>query len=123
MNKDTKFSVHAHIKSFQFAFQGLVYFFKVEYNAWIHLVATIVVIGLSIFLGISPAEAIALTIAIALVWITEMLNTCLEKAMDLISKEYDIRIKVIKDISAGSVIVAALAALVIGLVVFLPKFF
>jgi diacylglycerol kinase (ATP) len=122
MNKDTKFSIHSRLKSFQYAFDGLVLFFKTEHNAWLHLVCTICVVILTLSVKVSNSEVIALVIAIALVWITEMINTCIEKAMDMISKEYDVRIKVIKDISAGAVLVAAAAALIIGLFVFIPKF-
>lgn len=122
MNKDTKFSIHNQAKSFQYAFEGIVQFFRIEHNAWLHLVATIGVIVLSVIAGVTKAEAIALVFAVILVWITEMFNTCIEKAMDIISKEFDVRIKVIKDISAGVVLIAAAAALLIGLIVFIPKF-
>lgn len=122
MNKDTKFSIHGQAKGFQYAFEGIVQFFKIEHNAWLHLLATAGVIILSVVVGVTITEAIALLIAIVLVWITEMLNTCIEKTVDIISKEFDVRIKIIKDISAGAVLVAAIAALVIGLIVFIPKF-
>lgn len=122
MNKDTKFSIHSRINSFQFAFEGVIQFFKTEHNAWIHLLGTVAVVIISLIVGVTESEAIALIVATALVWISEMLNTCIEKAMDMISKEYDVRIKVIKDISAGAVLVAATAALIIGLIVFIPKF-
>ncbi len=97
-------------------------FFKTEHNAWLHLICTLCVVILALSVKVTNSEAIALVIAVALVWITEMVNTCIEKVMDMISKEYDVRIKVIKDISAGAVLVAAAAALVIGLFVFIPKF-
>jgi len=122
MNKDTKFSVRSRIKSFYYAFEGVIRFFRTEQNAWLHLLATVYVVIVSLIVGVTKPEAIALIIAIALVWITEMINTCMEKVMDMISKEYDIRIKIIKDISAGAVLVAATAALIIGLIVFIPKF-
>ena len=121
MNKDTRFSIYDRLKSFQYAGEGIFGFFKKEHNAWLHLLATIAVTILSIFFHVTGAEAIALLFAVALVWITEMFNTCLEKAMDMISKEYDVRIKTIKDISAGAVLVAAAAALVVGLIIFIPK--
>jgi diacylglycerol kinase len=122
MNKDTKFSIHSRIKSFQFALEGVIRFFKTEHNAWLHLVSTLSVIILGISVKVTNSEVIALVVAVALVWITEMINTCIEKVMDMISREYDVRIKVIKDISAGSVLVAAAAAFIIGLFVFIPKF-
>jgi diacylglycerol kinase len=123
MNKDTKFSMHSRVKSFQYAFEGVIQFFRTEHNAWLHLSTTVVVVILSIIVGITRREAIVLVIVAALVWITEMLNTCIEKAMDLINKEYDLKIKVIKDLSAGAVLVAAAAALLTGLIVFIPKIY
>ena len=122
MNKDTKFSIHSRAKSFLYAFEGIIQFFRKEHNAWLHLVATGAVVIMGILLRVSRTEAIALVIAVALVWICEILNTCVEKTMDMITKEYDTRVKVIKDLSAGAVLVAAAAAAVIGGIVFLPKF-
>lgn len=122
MNKDTKFSIHSRAKSFKYAFEGIYRFFRQEHNAWLHLLATVYVVIMAVLVGVTRVEAIALVFAVALVWVTEMLNTCIEKVMDMISMEYDTRIKLIKDISAGAVLVAAAAALVIGLIVFIPKF-
>ena len=123
MNKDTKFSIHSRLKSFTYAFQGLIQFFRTEHNAWLHLIAAIAVLILAIIVGVSSAEAISLVVAVAIVWITEMLNTCIEKAMDVITKDYHPKIKIIKDLSAGAVLVAAIAALAIGLIIFIPKIF
>ena len=122
MHKDTRFSIHGRVKSFQYAFEGIFRFFRTDHNAWLHMAAAIGVGVLANIVGVTRTEAIVILIAIALVWITEMLNTCIEKAMDMITTEYDVRVKVIKDISAGAVLVAAIAALIIGLIVFVPKF-
>jgi len=122
MNKDTRFSIHSRAKSFLYAFEGVIHFFRKEHNAWLHLVATTAVAIMGLLLGVTRSEAIALVIAVALVWICEILNTCVEKAMDMITSEYDTRIKHIKDLSAAAVLVAAAAAVIIGVVVFLPKF-
>ena len=122
MNKHTRFSIYSRAKSFKYAFEGIIRFFRKEHNAWLHLLATVYVIIMSLLVGVTALEATALVIAVALVWITEMINTCVEKVMDMISEEYDLKIKVIKDISAGAVLVAAAAALIIGLIVFIPKF-
>lgn len=122
MNKDNRFSLHARIKSFHYAFEGVFQFFRTGHNALLHLLATIGVIIMALVVGVTQTEAIALLIAVSLVWITEMLNTCIEKALDIITEEYHPKIKIIKDISAGAVLVAAIAALTIGLFVFIPKF-
>ena len=115
--------MHSRAKSCLYAFDGVIKFFRTEHNAWLHLVATGMVAAMAMLLGVSNSEIIALVIAVALVWICEILNTCIEKTMDMITKEYDIRVKSIKDLSAGAVLVAAAAAAIIGLVVFLPKLF
>ena len=123
MNKDTKFSLHSRLKSFTYAFQGIIHFLRTEHNAWIHMSATIAVIIMAILVKVTRGEAIALVVAVAFVWITEMLNTSIEKAMDVVSQEYHPKIKIIKDLSAGAVLVAAIAAFLIGLIIFIPKFF
>ena len=86
------------------------------------MIASVAVLIMSFVVKVSQLEAIALTIAVALVWISEMFNTCIEKIMNMITRDYDPRVKIIKDISAGAVLVSAAAALVIGLVIFIPKF-
>jgi diacylglycerol kinase len=122
MNKNSRFSLHSRAKSFQYALVGVFEFFRTEHNAWIHLLATVGIVVAAMVVGVTQTEGIALVIAVALVWITEMLNTCIEKAMDVITEEYHEKIKFIKDISAGAVLVAAAAAVLIGLYVFIPKF-
>lgn len=115
------FSLKARVKSFVYAGAGIISFFKYEHNARIHLAATIAVIMLSLLVHVSRSEAIVLTFCIALVWITEMINTAIEKTMDLISKERHPQIKAIKDMAAGSVLVAAITAVIAGAIIFIPK--
>jgi diacylglycerol kinase (ATP) len=120
-NDPTRFSVRARLKSFVFAWAGIIRFFKTEHNAQIHLAATIVTIILAAVLKVNKTEAVAIIFAIAFVWVTEMINTAIEKLMDFISLERHPQIKNIKDMSAGAVLVAAIVAVIIGCVVFLPK--
>lgn len=77
----------------------------------------------SFFFGVSKIEWILLIIVISLVWITELINTCLEKAMDSITTEKRPQIQFIKDVAAGAVLVAAGTALLVGSLIFLPKIF
>jgi len=118
--KPQRFSIRSRLKSFSFALAGIRGFIIREHNAWIHFAATLVVVTAAIWVKVSRLEAAALAMAIGLVWVTEMLNTCLEQAMDLISKERSPRIAFIKDLAAGAVLVAALTALAIGLFIFIP---
>jgi diacylglycerol kinase (ATP) len=116
-----KFSIRGRIKSFYYAGAGIRMFLRREHNAWIHLVATIVVVIAAWILKVSCSEAIALTLVIGLVWITEMLNTCLERLADLVYQERHPEIKFIKDLAAGAVLVAAIVAVIVGLLIFIPK--
>lgn len=116
-----KFSIRSRIKSFYYAGAGIAKFLREEHNAWIHLAATIGVILTSLVLKVSFLEAIALVMVIGLVWVAEMLNTCLERMADLISLEQHPEIKFIKDLAAGAVLVAAIVAVIIGLFIFIPK--
>lgn len=116
-----KFSIRSRIKSFYYAGAGIRGFLGREHNAWIHLAATIGVVIAAWALKVSQLEAVALVLVIGLVWVTEMLNTCLEKMADLISKEQHPEIKFIKDLAAGAVLVAAIIAVITGLIIFIPK--
>jgi len=117
-----KFSLRKRVQSFEYAFSGLRLIFKTDHNVWLHFIATVGVIVLAAIVKVSLPEAAFLAIAIGLVWVTELINTCLEKIMDFVSKEKHPDIKFIKDVSAGAVLVAAATSLVIGCIVFIPKF-
>ena len=116
-----RFSLKKRIKSFEHAISGLRSIFMTDHNVWLHFGATILVILLASIVTVSVTEASLLAIVIGLVWITELFNTCLEKMMDFISKERHPHIKFIKDVSAAAVLVAAIAAAVVGCFVFIPK--
>ncbi|HXB43525.1 MAG TPA: diacylglycerol kinase family protein [Puia sp.] len=116
-----KFSLIRQLKSFKHAFAGLSSLVLTEHNARIHFLATVAVIVTSVVLGVSRHEGLLITIAVGLVWTTEMFNTCIEKTMDFISMETHPEIKSIKDISAGAVLIASVTAFIIGLVIFIPK--
>ena len=117
-----KFSLRKRIQSFEYAFSGLRLIFKTDHNVWLHFIATVGVIVLALMVKVSLGEAAFLAIAIGLVWVTELINTCLEKMMDFVSKEKHPDIKYIKDVSAGAVLIAAATSLVIGCIIFIPKF-
>jgi diacylglycerol kinase (ATP) len=120
MTEHEKFSLRSRRRSFYYAGRGLWRFFRSEHNAWIHLGATIVVITAAAIFRIPGPEAAVLALAIGLVWVAEIINTCLEKAMDLISRERHPQIGFIKDLAAGAVLVASIAALVTGALIFAP---
>ena len=116
-----KFSIHSRLKSFSFAWSGIRDFILHEHNARIHLVATVCVIVAGVVFRVSIIEAAVLAIVTGSVWVLEMLNTCIEQIMDFIHPEEHPGIKIIKDLAAGAVLVAALTAVVVGLLIFIPK--
>jgi diacylglycerol kinase (ATP) len=120
-SNSSAFSWKARFKSFACAWNGIIQYLRKEINAQIHLAASVLVIVLSVTLRVNKSEAIAVVFSMALVWITEMINTAIEKTMDFISIKTHARIKFIKDVAAGAVLIAAIAALFVGAIVFVPK--
>lgn len=89
-----------------------------ENNARIHFLATAVVIFLGFYLNITKRDWVNLVLCIVLVWITEAINTAIEKIVDMVSPEYRKIAGEIKDLAAGAVLVAALFALFVGVMTF-----
>ena len=108
------------INRFKYAFHGLNYFFRIEGNAIIHTLAALTAIGMGVYFGIDKASWLAIIIAIILVFSAEIFNTAIEMLCDHISPEWNEKIKMVKDLAAGAVLVAAVGSMVIGLIVFLP---
>ena len=123
MKTSKKFSFRDRLKSFVYAWAGIKAVLRTEHNTWIHLGLTILSIVLGFVMLISRVEFLALIAVIAMVWVTELFNTCIEKIMDLVSIEKHPRVKIIKDMAAAAVLVAAIAAIVTGAIIFIPKFF
>lgn len=121
MSNNKKFHITDRIKSFGYAFEGIKLFFETQHNAWIHCIAAIGAIVIGFFLKISSTEWCWLIESIALVFVTEMLNTAIEFLCDFVSPQIHPQIKKIKDISAAAVLIASIAAVFIGLLIFLPK--
>lgn len=116
-----KFSILKQIKSFKPALAGIRELIFTQHNARIHLAATVAVIAASFVFKVTRHEAVVLVIAIGFVWVAEMFNTCAEKTLDFISLEKCPEIKSIKDIAAGAVLIASCTAVVVGLVIFVPR--
>lgn len=123
MKKNQKFSISTRLKSFNYAFNGLKLFFIIEHNGRIHLFAAVLAIALSAYLQISAFEWIAIMSVISIVFVAEILNSSIEKLADFISPEVHPKIKIVKDLAAAAVLIAAFLALVIGGIIFLPKLF
>lgn len=111
------------IQSFGYAFKGIWLLFRHETNAQIHLLAIVLVISAALFFHISPVEWALVLFAIGLVVSAEGFNTAIEKLTDSIYKDHNEKAGHIKDIAAGSVLVCAIIAAIIGFIVFLPYIF
>lgn len=109
--------IQTEISSFKFAFKGVYHLLK-ERHFQIHLCFAIAVIGLGFYAKITLYEWIAIVFAIALVLISEAINTVVEKTIDYISLEKHPKAEIIKDMSAGMVLISAITSVVIALLVF-----
>lgn len=116
-----KFSIKKRLKSFTHAFAGLSYLIKNEHNAWIHCGATVLVVILGILLHISSAEWIAVVVAIGIVFAAETFNSAIERVADMVQPERDERVRIIKDLCAGAVLVCAISAAIVGCIIFIPR--
>jgi diacylglycerol kinase (ATP) len=122
MMKDEKFSIRARVESFKFSFEGLAAFFRSEHNSWLHFIATLAVFIIASIVGVTKTELLALVFAIGFVWVAEIFNTCIERIMDHTSPERHPDVKFIKDLASGGVLIAAITAVIVGLIIFIPKF-
>ena len=117
-----RFSIRARIKSIKTAINGIMIVVKDEHNAWLHIIATLVIIIVTSRLNITTIEASLLIFATGLVWTSEAFNSAIEALADEVSGSYSTGIKKTKDIAAGAVLISSLTALAIGLIILLPKF-
>lgn len=109
------------VNSFKYAFNGFKILVKEEHNARIHLLAAVIAILAGFIFKVTALEWVALIFAIALVIITEIINTSIENIADFISPNRHKQIKRIKDLSAAAVLIAAIFAVIIGGLIFFPK--
>lgn len=115
-----KFSFSALIRSFLYASKGLINLLKTEQNARIHLVYAIIVAVMAYVLSISRIEAIILFFAVVLVIAMEIINTAIEKLLNIVNPDSSSAVEYIKDAMAGAVLIAAIIALVVTVLIFLP---
>ena len=123
MNSSEKspFSFKKRASSFRYAFKGLRIFFSTQHNAWVHAFIAVLVIAFGIFLKITAIEWILISFSIGLVLLTEMINTAIEFLVDKISPGFNEQAGTIKDLAAGSVLLASITSAIVGLIIFLPK--
>jgi diacylglycerol kinase (ATP) len=118
---ETPARAHNRLASFGYAFAGIFYLFRTQRNAQIHAAAAIAVVALGLALGVERADWLALAVMITLVFAAEGLNTAIEAVVDLASPQRHPLAKVAKDVAAGTVLLSAFGAVVVGAIVFLPR--
>lgn len=107
--------------SFKYAFFGFLQAFKTEQNLRIHCVSAILVFALSIRLHLSKMEWIIILLLIGGMFALELMNTAIERTVDLVTKDFHPLAKQAKDIAAASVLIFSIIAAIIGMMIFLPK--
>jgi len=109
-------------ESFNAAIEGFFYVIKTQRNMRIHFLLAVLILLLGIFLNFTPGEMTTLALTIALVLAAEMINTAVELIVDIIVKmEYHPMARIIKDVSAGAVLLTAITAIIIGYLLFFGK--
>ena len=106
--------------SFGHAWHGIRYVLRSEPNARIHLLFAITVLVMSLVLRLRHEDMAAVTFAVVMVFLAEIINTAFEKTLDIIEPNHHPQVKLIKDMAAGAVLVTAGAAVIIGVVIFTP---
>ncbi len=110
-------------RSFGYAFQGLKYVISHERNFQIHIMAFVLVIMAGYLLGISRSEWCLVVLCVAMVMAAECFNTALEQLVNIVSPDHNLYAGRAKDIAAAAVTITALAAAIVGIIVFLPHIY
>ena len=119
--KNDGFTFRKRARSFKFAFNGIKLLITKEQNAEILTDEMFADAFLGEVFGLSRMEWIAVTIVIGAVLAAEAVNSSIEALADLVSPEYNEAIKRTKDLAAGAVLLMAIAAAIVGVIIFIPK--
>ena len=117
-----RFDLRARVASFGDAFRGLAVVIRTQHNAWIHALATLLVVAAGLFFGLKASEWSWLILAIVAVWTAEALNTAFELLADVASPGFHPLVEKSKDVAAGAVPISAIGSVVIGIIVLGPHF-
>ncbi len=113
--------IKGRLRSFRYAFRGMWWLIRTEHSIMVQLFVALLACIAGALVGLTTTEWILQILAIALVLVAEGLNTAVEKLCDFIHPDFNERIGRIKDISAGAVTFAALAAVLVGCLIYFPK--
>lgn len=109
------------LRSFRYAAAGVSWMLRHQQNMRVHVAAATIVVALGLGLGVPLSQWAALVFAICLVIVAEALNSAIEVVMDIVHPDHHDMVKVVKDVMAGVVLVAAIGAAAIGGLVFIPR--
>lgn len=109
------------IDSFKYAFRGIAEGFKGQWNIKIHFLFALAAIALSYYLELRTSRFCIILLCCGAVISIELINTAIEKLCDLVEPNKNEKVRVIKDISAGAVLIVSIVSLIIGLIIFVPK--
>ena len=118
MERVTRRRAQNLLESFNFALEGIIHVLRTQRNMRIHFLVAVVVLVAAVAIGVSKLELIALLLAISFVFITEMINSAIEQAIDVATTSFDPLAKLAKDIAAGAVLIASVTAIAVGYLVF-----
>ena len=113
------FSIIERLRSFRHAGAGLLLLLRETHNARIHLLTTLAVVTLALYLEVDRSDWATLALAIGLVWLAEAMNSALEYLADATVPEQHPLVGKAKDVAAAGVLISALVAAAVGLLVFL----
>ena len=119
-NREGNFIIN-RIKSVKYALKGAYLLVRFEPSIQVQVIIAIVMCGLGFYFNISSTEWILQLLTISLVMSIEGINTAIEKIADFIHPNFNISIGLIKDVAAGAVFIASVFAVIIGLIIYLPK--
>lgn len=120
MNDKNRLTFTGRIRSFGHAFNGMRILLLSQHNAWIHAVATVVVVFAGFYFHLARTEWLWILVAIVSVWTAEAFNTAIEYLTDLASPDFHPLAGKAKDVAAGAVLITAIGAAVMGLMIFGP---
>ena len=117
---DRPFQFTGRVRSIRHALAGIARMMRGQHNAWIHAVVTLLALSAAFWFRVSAADWCWIILAISIVWTAEALNTAFEFLADAASPEFHPLVRDAKDVAAGAVLITAVAAVIIGALIFWP---
>jgi diacylglycerol kinase (ATP) len=115
--------IRSRLNSFRYAFSGWGFVLRTQRNAWIHTIVAVFVLTLAFWLNLPARDWAILVIMITIVWTSEFINTAIEAVVDLATPGHHPLARVGKDVGAATVLIAALASVIVGLLILAPPLY